>query len=166
MFEPFLGVNPWTALVTLVNTVLLFYVAGKYLFRPVMKIIEDRQKEIDEMYADAGQARENAETLETACQQRLSTASATADRIVKDAVDRARVREEQILHQARQEAAAVMDRAAAVIDTEKKQALESARDEISDMAIAIAQKVVSREVNRADQKRFIEEFLEGLGDGP
>ena len=53
MFEAFLGVNPWTALFILLNTLTIFFVAGKFLFNPVMKIIADRQQEIDGMYEAA-----------------------------------------------------------------------------------------------------------------
>ena len=49
MFESFLGVNPWTALFVLLNTLTIFFVAKKFLFGPVMKIIDDRQKEIDDL---------------------------------------------------------------------------------------------------------------------
>ena len=64
MFESFLGVNPWTALFILLNTLTIFFVARKFLFNPVMKIITDRQQEIDDMYADAGSARQQAKALE------------------------------------------------------------------------------------------------------
>ena len=46
MFEAFLGVNPWTALFILLNTLTIYFVAKKYLFGPVMQIIADRQNEI------------------------------------------------------------------------------------------------------------------------
>ena len=58
MFESFLGVNPWTALFVLLNTLLLFYVATKFLFVPVKNMIDSRQKEIDDLYASADSAKE------------------------------------------------------------------------------------------------------------
>ena len=62
-FEAFVGVNFWTALFILLNTLIIFFVAKKFLFKPVMKIIQDRQQEIDDMYAKAGQAKEEASAL-------------------------------------------------------------------------------------------------------
>ena len=61
MFESFLGVNPWTALFILLNTLTIYFVAKKFLFGPVMKMITDRQQEIDNLYADAGHAKEKAQ---------------------------------------------------------------------------------------------------------
>ena len=63
-FEELLGVNPWTALMTLANTIALFLVAKKFLFGPVLKMIEDRQQEIDTLYSDAGQAKDSALAME------------------------------------------------------------------------------------------------------
>ena len=58
-FESFVGVNPWTALFILLNTLIIFFVAKKFLFKPVMKMITDRQKEIDDLYDAAGAAEQD-----------------------------------------------------------------------------------------------------------
>ena len=72
MFESFLGVNPWTALFILLNTLTIFFVARKFLFNPVMKIIADRQQEIDDLYAGANSAKDEAEALRNEYQEKLS----------------------------------------------------------------------------------------------
>ena len=164
MFEELLGVNPWTALFTLLNTLTIYFVAKKFLFVPVMKIIAERQQEIDKMYADAGSAKEQAEAMRCEYQDRLTDAQATSDRIVRDAVARGQAREEAIVQQAQSEAAAILDKAAADIRLEKKKALNDAKNEISEMALAIAGKVVGRELNAADQSSLVDSFIAELGD--
>ena len=57
------------------------------------------------------------------------------------------------------------DKAAADIAQEKKKAINDAKDEISELALAIAGKVVGRELNDADQSGLIDSFIEGLGEG-
>ncbi len=161
--EAIIGVNPWTALFVLLNTLTIFFVGKKFLFGPVMKMIADRQKEIDDMYSDAGQAKDKALALEEEYKQKLSVAQATSDRMVREAVTRAQGREEEILRQASQEAAAIKERASADIAQEKKKAINEAKDEISDMAMAIAQKVVGRELNAQDQSALVDSFIEELG---
>ena len=163
MFESFLGVNPWTALFVLLNTLTLFFVAKKFLFGPVMKIIEDRQKEIDDMYSNATAAQANAEALEQEYKEKLSVAVETGERIVKDATVRAQSREEEIIRKANADAAAIMDKASSDIALEKKKALNDAKNEISEMALAIAGKVVGRELSSADQDRLVDSFIEELG---
>ena len=163
-FEAFVGVNFWTALFTLLNTLTIYFVAKKFLFGPVMKIIADRQQEIDGLYADAGSAKTEAEAMRSEYQERLADAHAASERIIREAVARGQVREEDIVRQAQSEASAIMDKASADIQLEKKKALNDAKNEISDIALAIAGKVVGRELNAADQQSLVDSFIAGLGD--
>ncbi|MBQ4600092.1 MAG: F0F1 ATP synthase subunit B [Oscillospiraceae bacterium] len=163
-FEEFVGVNFWTALFVLLNTLLIYFVAKKFLFKPVMNIIQTRQKEIDDLYSDANSAKEDAQAMQAEYQQKLSAAQATSERLVKEAVARGQSREEEIIRQANREASAIMDKAAADIAQEKKKAINDAKDEISEMAMAVAEKVVGRELNSADQGALIDHFINELGD--
>ena len=142
MFESFLGVNPWTALFVLLNTLTIYFVAKKFLFAPVMNIIESRQKEIDGMYESAGNAKAEAEALRAEYQEKINDAKATSEQIVKEAVARGQSREEEILRKANDEAEAIRNKASADIALEKKKAINDAKDEISGLALAIAGKVV------------------------
>lgn len=163
MYESFLGVNPWTALLTLLNTLLIFFVGKKFLFGPVMNIITERQQEIDALYANAGSAKDEAEAMRTEYQSKLSDARETSERIVKEAVMRGQAREEEIIRQANADAAAIMDKASADIAQEKRKALNDAKNEISELAMAIAGKVVARELNAADQSALVDSFIDELG---
>ena len=163
-FEAFVGVNFWTALFVLLNTLTIYFVARKFLFGPVMKIIQDRQKEIDDMYEAAGAAKDNAAALETEYKEKLSVAAETSERMVKQAVARGQNREEEIIRQANLEANAIREKAAADIAQEKKKAINDAKDEISEMAMAIAGKVVGRELNAADQASLVDHFINELGE--
>ena len=163
-FESFIGINPWTALFTLLNFLALFFVMKKFLVGPVLKIIADRQKEIDDLYADAGAAKVSAEAMEAEYKEKLSAATETGERIVREAVARGQAREEEIVRAANAEASAIMDKAAADIAMEKKKALNDAKDEISGIAMAIAEKVVGRELSEADQSDLINAFIDGLGE--
>ena len=163
-FEAFLGVNFWTALFTLGNTIVLFLVLKHFLFKPVMKMIEDRQNEIDTMYALADETKASADALQAEYQQKLAVAADTSERIVKEAMARGQSREEEIIRQANAEAAAIMDKASADIAQEKKKALNDAKDEISVIALAIAGKVVGRELKADDQSKLVDSFIEELGE--
>ena len=164
-FESFIGVNFWTALVTLINFLLVFFVAKHFLIGPVLKLIKDRQDEIDGLYADANAAKADAEAKQAEYQIKLDDAQATSERIVKEAVARGQAREEEIIRQANADASAIMDKASADIALEKKKALNDAKDEISEIAMAIAGKVVGRELKAADQQDLIDSFIADLGEG-
>ena len=164
MFESFIGINFWTAFFVLMNTLAIFFVAKKFLFVPVKNMIDSRQKEIDAMYDAAGAAKESAQALENEYKEKLAAAQQTSDRMVKEAVARGQNRQEEIISQANAEARAILDKAAADIAQEKKKVLNDAKNEISEIAMAIAEKVVGRELNAADQAKLVDEFIEELGD--
>ena len=159
----FIGIDFWTALFTLLNFLAVFFVGKHFLWGPVMKIITDRQKEIDDMYAEADSARTSAKALEEEYQAKLSGAAQTSEKMVRDAVARGQAREEEILRHANQRAEAMLEKASADIQQEKKKALNDAKDEISDLALAIAAKVVDRELTAADHDRLVEQFIDDLG---
>jgi len=163
-FEAFIGVNFWTALFVLLNTLTIFFVGKKFLFGPVMKIIQERQQEIDGMYHAADKAAEEAETLREEYQNKLFEAQATSDRLVKEAVVRAQNREEEIILKARREAETILDKASADIAQEKKKAINDAKDEISELAMTIAGRVVGRVLTEQDRTSLVDHFINELGD--
>ena len=163
-FESFIGINPWTALFVLLNFLLLFFVAKKFLFGPVMDMIQSRQKEIDDLYADAEAAKVNANAMEEEYKNRLATAQQTGDNLVKEAMVRGKNREEEIVRQANREADAIREKAAADIAREKQKALNDAKNEISAIALEIAGKVVGEAMNGEQQQKLVDKFLADLED--
>lgn len=163
-FEDFIGVNLWTALFTLLNTLTVIFVGTKFLFKPIMKMIADRQKEIDDMYDEAGAAKQQAQAMESEYRQKLEAAQDTSERLVKEAVARGQAREEEIIRQANAEAGNLLNKAAADIALEKKKTINDAKNEISGIAVAIAEKVVGRELNAADHAQLVDEFINELGE--
>lgn len=163
-FEALLGVNPWTALFALANFLFLFFMLRKFLFKPVMKMIDDRQKEIDDLYKDAEGAKKDAQAKQQEYDRKLSAAQQTSEQLVREAVARGQSREEEILRQANAQASAMMDKAADDIAREKKKAVNDAKDEISVIALSIAGKVVGLELNDADHARLVDGFIEELGE--
>ena len=164
MFESFIGVNFWTALFVLLNFLLLFFVAKKFLFKPVKDMIDSRQQEINDMYAEADAAKANAEAMETEYKSRLATAQETSDTLVKEAMARGKNREEETIRQANREADAIREKAAQDIAREKAKALNDAKDEISSIALEIAGKVIGESMDDTKQQKLVDSFLAELGE--
>lgn len=161
----FLNINFFTALFTLVNTVVLFLVLKKFLWGPVMKMIADRQQEIDTMYSDADAERQQARQLREDYESKLADAQKTGERLVKEATVRAQSREEDILRQANEEADAIRRKAEADVAREKKKAINDAKDEIAGLAMDIAGKVVGHSLDGKDQSKLVDQFIDQLGEG-
>lgn len=163
-FESFVGVNPWTALFTFCNMIVTFLVLRHFLFQPVKKMIDDRQAEIDAMYAQADAARQQAAELEQQYQARLEDVKQESDTLLRQAADRARAREAEIVAEAKQQARTLRESAEAQIAQEKKKAVNELKGEIGGIAVEIASQVVEREVREQDHQALIDEFIAHVGD--
>ncbi len=163
-FESFVGVNFWTCLFTLVNLFILYKFMKKLLFKPVQNMIDSRQKEIDDLYADAGRSKEEAQTLKSQYEGQLAEANAERERILKAAHQRAQQQQETMLREAQAQAARTLKRADEQIELEKKQARNELKNEVSDMAVQIAGAVLARDVKPAEHEALIDSFIDGLGD--
>lgn len=163
-FESFVGVNPWTALGTFCNLLITFAVLRHFLFKPVKQMIDARQQEIDQMYADAAQAKKKAAAMEEEYQQHLKSIKAEQDAMLRDATVRAQKREEEIVNAARSEAQALRAAAEAEMAQERKKAVNDLKNEIGGIAVEIASKVVEREISVKDHQALIDEFIQNVGD--
>ena len=163
-FESFVGINPWTALFTFCNMLITFSVLKHFLFEPVKKMIDDRQNEIDTMYADTDAAKQKAAALETEYQAHLQSIKDERDAMLREATRRAQKREEEIVGEAKTEAANIRADAESDIAQERKKTVNDLKNEIGGMAVEIAGKVVEREIKQQDHQALIDEFIQNVGD--
>lgn len=163
-FESFVGVNFWTCLFTLLNLLILYKFMKKLLFKPVKNMIDARQQEIDDQYADAEKSKTEAAELKEQYQARLAAANAESEEILKEAHRRATLRGEEIIRDAQEKAAHTIRRADAQIEMEKHRAMNDIKDEVTGMAVEIAAAVLARDVNADEHSAFIDAFIDNLGE--
>ena len=163
-FESFVGVNVWTMLFAWCNLLIIYLFLKKILFVPVKNMIDSRQKEVDDMYSNAESAEADAKALKKEYEAKLSSANEESEEILRTAQRRALLKEEEILKEASVEAQRIRDRASDDIALEKKRMLGEIKDEVSGMAIDIASAVIGREVSAGEHERFIDDFIDGLGN--
>lgn len=163
-FEALVGVNFWTALFVLLNTLAIYFVAKKYLTDPVMKIIDKRQKEIEDTYEKAETAESEALAMREECEKRLSGAREEASEIVKTATVRATARTEEMMTAARAEVAALKTKADQEIESERRKAAGELKNDISELVLNIAGIVVEKEIDSSVHKDLIDDFISHVGD--
>ena len=161
--QPFISLD-WQVVAQLLNTLILFLILNKILFVKVKEFIDARQMEVDKMYADADTAMAEAERLKNIYSESVAGARDEAQRIVTDARRSAQDQADAILAEARAEAAVLREKAEADIVSEKKKAVNEIKDEISDIAILIAEKVVEKEITPADHEKLITQFIDRVGE--
>ena len=162
--ENLISINVITALFTLINMILTFLILKKFLFKPMQKMMKQRQDDVDQMYADAEKAKADAEEMKTDYEEKLKDAKNASQQILKEAGQEAAKRQEEILQEAKAEAEALRAHAEREIGLEKKKALNDVKDDISRIAFEMAEKVVRKQLSGEEKKRLADEFIEGLGE--
>ena len=160
---PFVNLD-WTLIFQWGNLLILYLVIKKFLFGPIQKIIESRENEVQNLYDTAEQAKNDAYALKEEYSQHLANAKDEANEILKNANKKATVRSEEIIRDAQEKAAAIIARADVQIEMERKHAFEEVKQDISDIALLAASKVVERELSAEEHERLIGEFIENVGE--
>ena len=159
-----ISVNLWQMLASLLNLVLLFLLVKKFLYKPVKKMLEQRQSTIEGNFAEAEKAKEAALLEQKAYEEKLANAKGEADRVIKSAVDIAAQREREILEDAKEKADGIIRRAEADAILEKKKAEDAIRREIVEVSSALTEKMLEREITKDDHKQLIDSFIESIGE--
>ena len=163
-YEEILGVNPFTAVFALLNAIALFLVLKKFLFKPIEKVMEQRQAEVDQIYDDAESAKADAEAYKAAYDEKLASAKEEAVDIIKAAQERADRLGDEIVSDAKAKADDMIKRADAEIAQERKKAVNELKNEISVISLDIAEKMLDREINEGDHEELINRFIDEMGE--
>ena len=160
---PLVTIDPGTIVFTLINTLIIFILFKVFLFKPVGKILDKRNEMAAAEIAEAKRAKESAAKTEQEYIEKLAKAKEEAADIMKQATLRAQKREEEIVNEANQKAAEIKARAEENIERDKQRAVNDIKDEISDIVIMAASKVVEKEISAKDIEAIIADFLQNVG---
>ena len=164
VYQSLVAVEPLTLIATICNLIVQLYIIKRFLLDKILAVLDARRKAADQQIADAQKAREEAAAIKEPYEQNMLQAKAQAESILENAQKTASQRSESIIDDAKAQAAQIMDKASAQIAMEKKKAINDAKDEISDLAMTIAGKIVERELNPEDQQQMINRFIDKLGE--
>lgn len=164
LYQALITLDGWTFLAQVCNLMIQLVIFKKLLLNPVKKVIAERKAKADSQIADAEKLRTEAETMKAEYEQNLQNARTEANQIVAAAQKTAAARSEELLGEARAQAAALKQKAEADIAQERKKAVNEVKDEIGGMAMEIASKVVEREIKETDHQDLIDEFIKNVGE--
>ena len=152
------GLFIWTAVIFFSFLLIL----AKFVWKPLLGSLQQREQSIRESLDAAETAMKKAEQVSKANEDALRQAEAVAHSIRKEAMDEAeKIRAERI-EKAKAEAAALVDAAKTAIDQEKKRAIEELRNEVADLAILSAKKILSAELDEKKNRALVDGFIKDL----
>ena len=164
LYQALITLDGWTFLAQICNLMIQLLIFKKFLLNPVKNVIAERKAKADSQIADATKLRTEAEAMKAEYEQNLQNARTEANQIVAAAQKTATARSEEIVGEARAQAAALKQKAEADIAQERKKAVNEVKDEIGGIAMEIASKVVEREISEKDHKDLIDEFIKNVGE--
>ena len=164
LYQSLVTVNPVTLIAQICNLFIQLLIVKIFFLDKIKAILDQRREAANKQITEAETAKSEALAIKKTYEQNMLEAKAKADDLLMTAQRTANSRSEEIISQAQQQAAQIKSKAAADIALEKKKALNEAKNEISDLAMAIAGKVVARELNAGDQADMIDRFIDELGD--
>ena len=163
-FQDLVTLAPWTFIFQICNLLILTAAVKHFLFKPVQNVLQKRKEQVEGTYASAEKAEGEALAMREECEKRLSGARDEASEIVKTATVRATARTEEMMTAARAEVAALKTKADAEIASERKKAAGELKNDISQMVLDIAGKVVEKEIDPSTHKDLIDDFISRVGD--
>ena len=163
LYQSLVTVNPVTLIAQICNLLLQMFLVKVFFLDKIKAIIDARREAADKEITDAKAAKDEAMAIKAIYEQNMVESKAKAEKIMQSAQLTAAQRSEQIINDAQKTAVAMKQKAEAEIALEKKRAINDAKNEISEIAMAIAGKVVSRELNAADHAKMVDSFIDELG---
>ena len=159
-----ISVNIWQILISLLNLIILFLIVKKFLYKPVMRMLEKRQAEVDKIYSDAEHSKLRAKEDESYWHDKIGSATREAEDIISSAAESAKFAGERIVGDAREKADGIIRQAEAQAELEIERAREDIKKEIVDVSTLLTEKMLEREINTDDHKNMIDSVLEKLGE--
>lgn len=147
----------------LVLFVILMALVGHFAWDPIQNMLQKRADKISNDLDSAEGARLKAEKLAKQREDALSDSHNEASQIVSRAKDNAEQQRTTIVKQANDDATVLKSNAQKDISRQKQEALDGVRNDVAELSIAIASKVIEKELTVDDQKELIDKYIEGLG---
>ncbi|KAA1297498.1 MAG: ATP synthase F0 subunit B [SAR202 cluster bacterium] len=158
LLTPELGTYVWSLVIFL--TVL--FVLKKYAWNPLLDFLEEREKDIAESLEMAESAKTNLEKIKDESEKILNKAKKEGKTIVSDSKLRAEESANKILDDAKAKSNEFLDDAKSKIEIEKKRAIKEIKEEVVDLSLELATKVLQRNVKDDDNNKFIKSSLEAV----
>ncbi|WP_105957132.1 F0F1 ATP synthase subunit B [Apilactobacillus quenuiae] len=148
---------------TAIVFIVLMALIKHYAWKPLSDVMAKRADKISNDISSAEKSRKDAEELAKKREVALSKSRDDANDIINNAKDSAQKQSEQIVSEARNDAQSVKASAQKDIEQERKDALANTKDDVANLSVEIASKIIQKELKSDDQKALIDSYIEGLG---
>ncbi|MDR0880492.1 MAG: F0F1 ATP synthase subunit B [Clostridioides sp.] len=164
-----MGLTPLISLsyeyvIQIINTILVFLIIKKLLYKPVMNIIQAREDDIKANIEEGKKVRSEGIAFKKEYEEKVSLAKREGHEIIKQATLRAESKSEELLTGAKEEATHIKSKAHAQIEKEREDAMNDLKATVSDIALLAAAKVIEKDIDRNKHEQLINDFINKVGE--
>jgi F-type H+-transporting ATPase subunit b len=154
-----IGINGPSLITFVINFIILFGLLSIVAYKPIMKMLGERQAKIRESMEQAEKIRQDAARSEEEIKAHLETARKEGQNVIAQAMQIGEKLKEEAKEGARQEAETLISRAQSEIQRERDKSIEELRAEFADIAILAAEKVINETLDKKKHRKIIDEVL-------
>lgn len=154
-----LGISLTEFIFYLINFLILVGVLGKFLYKPFLNLMETRKQSIQDALDNAELTNRRADEKMQNYNKRIAKVEEEGRDIIREAKIKADAQARDIIEDANQKAAEIMEKAEQSIEREKEKAMEEMRQEIAALAILVAEKIVEHEIQKVGQEAIVDEVI-------
>ena len=151
-------------IITTGSVLILYWLIRKFAWTQITGIFEERANKINQDIYDAENARKEAQELAEKRQEQLNSAKDDAAKIIDSAKETGNAQSAKILAETRDEASRLKEKANQDIAQDKAEALSSVKDDVADLTVLLAEKVMTKNLDKSAQSELIDQYLDQLGD--
>ncbi|MCL2816842.1 MAG: F0F1 ATP synthase subunit B [Clostridiales bacterium] len=156
-------IHPDLLIFAIINFLILVFALYRFLWKPYLKMLDDRKEKISESLSAAEAATEDAKATKAALQAEIARARAQADSLLSAAQKNSEETKRDIIAQAKLEAQRLTEKAKAEIQREKEAAIMQIKQEIASLAVAAAARILKDEMNDDLQKKLTDKYIQEVG---
>ena len=160
-----MDLNPGLTLWTAITFLLLIVVLGKYAFGPIVKMLDERERNIRDAIDQAKNERAEAEKLLAQQKESLLRAQREAAELAKRSQQEMEAYRSQLTAQAKKESDELVANARKQIEEEKVKAVAELRAQVADLAVGAASRIVKSSLDDKTQRQLVDEYIKDLPAG-
>jgi len=154
-----LGIDAWQLLWQMVAFGILVFLLGRYLYRPILAMLDERRDRIAQSMKDAQKASESADDLRRELELQRTEARREGQVILSQAGEMSEKMKSEILVQARSEAAKMLEDAKKQIEADRERSMAELQKQVADLALTVSQSVLSGAIDEQTHRRLIDDFI-------
>lgn len=153
-----------TIVAMILSFLLLVWILAKFAWGPLMRMMEKRRTNIEDMLTQAEQDRQQAEQIKREYQEEMRQARQEAQDVIANATKLSEVRAAEILAAANEDAEKIKKSALVDIERERDRAVAEVKAQVADLSVLVAEKIIRQKLDTTGQGQLIEQFIQEVGE--